>query len=189
MNTPAHLLFGTALFSKPEQKGTYVAALGGAMAPDVSLYVMVAVSIWGLGIPANTVFREYYYSDSWQAVFAVDNSFILWGLALAFAIWKGWPRLLAFSAAGFAHLALDFPLHTHDARQHFWPVTDWVFESPVSYWDSRAHADIVGPFALSLALGCTLIIWRKFRSWVIRLGTLVLLAFEAMSSGIWRLVF
>ena len=189
MNTPAHLLLGTALFAKRDRPGTYAAALAGAMAPDLSLYLMVAVSIWGMGVPAQTVFREYYYSDAWQAVFAVDNSFILWGALFAVALWRRAPRVLVFAAAGLIHLATDFPLHTHDARMHFWPVSDWVFVSPVSYWDSRAHAGVVGPLEFTLALGATVWLWQRFRHIGIRLASLAFMLAEAGSSGIWRFVF
>ena len=189
MNTPAHLLLGTALFSSSDRKGTYLAALAGAFAPDLSLYAMVAVSIWVLGVPAQVVFREYYYSDAWQAVFAVDNSFILWGFLLAIAFWRRWPRTIAFAAAGLAHLALDFPLHTHDARQHFWPVTDWVFNSPFSYWDNRAYAGVIGPMELVLALVMAVLLFRKFRGPGVRIATLVFLAMEMSSTGVWRFIF
>ena len=189
MNTPAHLIVGTALFSSEQKPGTYLAALFGAMAPDISLYVMVAVSIWVMGVPAETVFREYYYSDAWQSVFAVDNSFILWGLLLGLAFWRAWPRIIAFASAGLAHLALDFPLHTHDARQHFWPVSDWVFHSPFSYWDSRAHAGVIGPMEYGLAIACAVLLFRKFKHLGIRIATLVFFAMQTLSSGVWRFVF
>lgn len=189
MNTPAHLIIGTTVFSRPAYKGTYLAALAGAMAPDLSLYVMVAVSIWVLGVPARTVFNEYYYTDAWQQVFAIDNSFILWGLLFAFAFWRGMPRLIAFTGAGLLHLAFDFPLHTHDARMHFWPVTDWVYFSPVSYWDMQAHAGIVGPLEFGLSFGCAILLWQRFRDVAIRAATLVFMAMEAMSTGIWQFVF
>ncbi len=189
MNTPAHLIVGTALFSGEDRRGTYPAALAGAFAPDLSLYAMVAVSIWVMGVPAETVFREYYYSDAWQAVFAVDNSFILWGLLFALAIWQKAVRTTAFAAAGLMHLAFDFPLHTHDARQHFWPVTDWVFFSPVSYWDNTAHAGVVGPLSLGLCAMLAVVLFRNFQSLRVRLATSVFLVAELLSSGIWRLVF
>lgn len=189
MNTPAHLIVGTALFSHEDRKGTYLAALAGGFAPDLSLYVMVAVSIWIMGVPAQVVFREYYYSDSWQAVFAVDNSFVLWGLLLAIALWRGWFRVVAFAAAGLAHLALDFPLHTHDARQHFWPLTDWVFVSPFSYWDRAAHAGVIGPAELALSVVLTVVLFRKFHSLGVRLATVVFLGMEMFSSGVWRFIF
>ena len=189
MNTPAHLLVGTAVFGKPEQTKVTGAALLGALAPDLSLYLMVAVSIWGLGIPADVVFRDLYYSDAWQSVFAIDNSFILWGIGLGVAIWLRQSVWIAFTGAALLHIALDFPLHTHDARQHFWPVTDWVFESPVSYWDNSAHANIVGPFALMISFGCAAWIWTRFKSIVIRGLAVVLALMELLSSGIWRFVF
>lgn len=189
MNTPAHLLLGVAAFGKPEKRGTVPAAFLGAFAPDISLYLMVAVSIWGMGIPAETVFRELYYSDAWQSVFAVDNSFILWGLALGLAVWRRSSVLVALCGAAILHLALDFPLHTHDARQHFWPVTDWVFESPVSYWDNAAHAGVVSPIALSLSAGALVVIWSRSRVLWLRGLTAVLFLMELASSGIWRFIF
>ena len=189
MNTPAHLLFGTAAFAKNHPRSTYWAALAGAFAPDASLYVMTIVSIWIMDVPARTVFGEYYYSDAWQSVFAVDNSFILWGVLFAFALWRKWPVIIAFSGAALLHLAFDFPLHTHDARMHFWPVTDWVFVSNFSYWDNAAHAGIVGPFALTGAIACGVIVWRRFQSLKIRLITLALIGAELASSGTWRFVF
>lgn len=189
MNTPAHLIVGTAVFARADQRGTLGAAFLGAAAPDVSLYVMVIVSIWVMGVPAETVFREYYYSDTWQSVFAVDNSFILWGLLFAVAYWRAWGRLIAFAGAGFLHIALDFPLHTHDARMHFWPVSNWVFESPVSYWDRAAHAGVVGPMEFFLSLACAAVLWRRFRQVWIRAVTTLLMVLETASSGIWHFIF
>lgn len=150
---------------------------------------MVGVSIYGLGVPARTVFREYYYSDAWQAVFAVDNSFVLWGILLAVALWRSWRLVAIFAGAALLHLALDFPLHTHDARQHFWPLSTWVFNSPVSYWDSRAYAGIVGPLEGALSIVCSVILFRRFAHWGIRALVALLVLTEVFSSGIWRFVF
>ena len=76
-------------------------------------------------------FGEYYYSSSWQQVFAVDNSFVLWGLGLGIALWVRRPVWIAFAGAGLLHLVFDFPVHNHDARMHFWPLSDWTFISPI----------------------------------------------------------
>lgn len=189
MNTPAHLIFGAAAFSEADRKGSLAAALLGAIAPDLSLYLMVCVSLFVLGVPADTVFREYYYSDAWQMVFAVDNSFVLWGVLLGVALWRRWPLVTIFAGAAILHLALDFPLHTHDARQHFWPLTDWVFNSPVSYWDHRAHAGIVGPLEAGGSVVLAGVVMRRYSSWPVRLMILGFLLAELASSGVWRFVF
>ena len=189
MNTPAHLVFGAAAFGRPDIPKTTIAALAGAFAPDVSLYVMTAVSIWILGISPDTVFRDLYYSNAWQQVFAIDNSFVLWGVALGAALWVRSAPLVAFTGAALLHLAFDFPLHTHDARMHFWPLTDWKFESPVSYWDGRAHARIVEGTVLAIVVVLAVLIWRRFKTWAMRGTTALLVAMEGMASGFWRLFF
>lgn len=189
MNTPAHLIFGAAAFARPEKPNTLTAALAGALAPDLSLYLMVGVSIWILDVPARTVFGDYYYSDAWQSVFAVDNSFILWGVLLAVALWRKWTLVTAFAGAAVLHLCFDFPLHTHDARMHFWPVSDWVFQSPISYWDNRAHAGIVGSMEVTMSVGLAALLATRFQRLWPRLVLGVLAVAEVFSSGIWRFIF
>jgi hypothetical protein len=189
VNTPAHLLIGAAAFGKENQKGTTIAALLGALTPDLSLYVMASVSIWVLNIPAATVFNEMYFSDAWQRVFAIDNSFILWGLACAIAVSQRSAIFIAFTGAALLHLALDFPFHTDDARMHFWPVSNWIYESPVSYWDRRSYAGIVGPFEVTMSCGAAYLIWRRNEPRLIVVIAVFLLAGELLSSGIWQFIF
>lgn len=187
MNTPAHLVFGAVAFGRPDVPRTTFGALAGSLAPDISLYLMTAVSIWGLGISPQTVFRELYYSGGWQQVFAIDNSFVLWGLALAVATRARSAPAIAFTGAALLHLAFDFPLHTHDARMHFWPLTEWRFESPVSYWDDGAHARLVEGTVLGAVVLLGVLIWRRFRTWAMRATAALLVSMEAMASGFWRL--
>ena len=189
MNTPAHLIFGAAAFARPQRKHSLTASLLGSIAPDLSLYVMAGVSLYLLEVPARTVFREYYYSEAWQSVFAVDNSFVLWGALLVLALWRRWTLVAIFAGAALLHLAFDFPLHTHDARQHFWPLTDWVYESDFSYWDRRAHAGIIGPMEASLSIALAGILIQRFKGWAVRLLVAALLLAELFSSGIWRFIF
>ncbi len=180
---------GVAAFGKPEVRNTTLAALAGGFAPDFSLYAMAMVSMWVLGIEPNVVFGQLYYSDAWQQVFAIDNSFVFWGAGLCVALWAGSKVWTAFAGAGLLHLIFDFPLHTHDARMHFWPITDWKFISPFSYWDGRAHADTIGIFVLALVVVLGLVVFRRYKSWGVRLFASLMVAFEAASSGLWRLFF
>jgi hypothetical protein len=162
VNTPAHLILSAALFARPGDRRANVAALGGALLPDLSLYVLAGTSIALLGIPPATVFRELYFSDPWQTVFAVDNSLPLWGLVLAVALLARWRTVAIFAASGLLHLVFDFALHHDDARRHFWPLSDWVFRSPVSYWDSRHYGAIAGPVETLGALMLCVVLWRRF---------------------------
>ncbi|SPJ27584.1 cobalamin biosynthesis protein CobQ [Falsiruegeria mediterranea] len=185
MNTPAHLLIGAAAFGVPGHGRIMGAALLGAVMPDVSLYVLAGVSLFVLGIPEDVVFGELYFSSAWQTVFAIDNSFLIWGVIMALALRLGWRPMTAFASAGLLHLGTDFVLHSGDGRAHFWPLNDWVFHSPVSYWDSSHHAHWIVPIAVSACVLAYLHLWRGGISAWGRVGFGSLLAAELWVASQW----
>ena len=168
MNTPAHLIFGMAAFGNPMRRAVTAAAFAGAVIPDLSLYLLAGWELLIKGTDPNIVFGQMYYSESWQAVFRMDNSFVLWGLVLVIGLMWRSPVMIALCGAALLHLAFDFPLHNDDARAHFWPLTNWKFISPVSYWDPKYYGHIVGPIEVGLVIAVTIYAWRKFTSWVMR---------------------
>lgn len=188
MNTPAHLIMGAAVFARPDAPRVTLAAVAGAMIPDLSLYLLVGWHLWVLGTPAQVVFGELYFSEAWVRVFRVDNSFILWGIALGLALWSRRAWAIALTVAALLHLATDFMVHRDDARPQFWPLTMWIFESPVSYWDRRYYGGVVGPLEIAVALALCAYLWRQFRGWVAR-SLIALAALAELAPGlIWIFV-
>ena len=169
MNTPAHLIVAAAAFARPSERWRDVerrvtaAALFGAILPDLSLYLMFAWARLVQGRSPQQIFDIDYFSESWQAVFAVDNSIPLWTLALVVGVALRGPVLIAFAVSGLLHLVTDFLLHNDDARRHLWPFSDWVFVSPVSYWDPQHYGHIAGAAEGLLCLGLLALLWRRFR--------------------------
>ncbi len=189
MNTPAHLLIGAAAFARPARGRILWAAVLGSLLPDLSLYLMAGVSLHILNIPPHVVFDELYFSPQWQTVFAIDNSFILWGLALALGLWRGWQVLTVAASAGLLHIMMDFGLHAGDGRPHFWPLSDWVFHSPVSYWDTSHHSIWVMPVSIALCVGSYVVLWSRGLSLSAKLFFALLLAAEIWVARQWVLFF
>ncbi len=162
MNTPTHVILAAAVFAKPNQpKVTWAAILGGFL-PDFSLYFMVIWHKFVLGTPEAVIFGQVYYNRFWQSVFAIEHSFPVWGAILLLAwLWRSdWG--IAFGGSGVLHQMFDFPLHNDDARPHFWPFSDWKFESPISYWDAAHYGNIVAPLEVGFALVLLAILWKRF---------------------------
>lgn len=178
MNTPAHLIFGLTAFGNPKARAITAAALAGAIIPDLSLYLLAGWHLFVLNTDPNVVFDQLYFSEGWQAVFRVDNSFIIWGVALGLALMAKRPAIAVLCTAALLHLALDFPVHNDDARAHFWPLTNWKFISPVSYWDGRYYGHIVGRIEAAAVVICGIVLWRRFASWIIRGLVLALVGME-----------
>ena len=161
MNTPSHMLVGAAVFARPIVPTTLVAALLGGLTPDVPMFVMVFWSTRLLGIPEHEVFGQLYFSDVWQAIFAIDHGFFVWVSLFGLGVWRGSILLRAFAGSGVLHAFADFLTHHDDARRQFWPLTDWEFRSPISYWDTRFYGSIFTLFEFSLVIVLTsFLLWR-----------------------------
>ena len=166
MNTPTHMLIGAVLFARRGKTRVNLAALAGGLLPDVGLFVLVWWSARIAGIDGHTVFSTLFFSESWQSVFAVDHSFFVWGGLLAIAQLRGLDVLRTFAGGGSAHAAVDFLTHNEDARRQFWPVSDWVLRSPVSYWDPSRYGGIVAPVEAGMVILMTaLLLYRLRRGW------------------------
>jgi membrane-bound metal-dependent hydrolase YbcI (DUF457 family) len=176
MNTPSHMLIGAALFARPLAPATLIAALAGGLAPDLLMFAMVLWATRVVGVPEHEVFSTLFFSETWQSVFAIDHSFFIWGGLLGLAVWRRQIILRAFAGAGLLHALADFLTHHDDARRQFWPVSDWVFRSPVSYWDARFYGNAFGLFEVALVVTlAAFLCWRLVR-WRERLLVLVVAA-------------
>ena len=189
MNTPAHLIIGAAAFAKPDARAINIAAILGALIPDFSLYFMVFWNRNVRGMSFDQIFDVAYFSTYWQAIFAVDNSIPLWFLVLVIGLVARWRVMMVLAAAALLHIALDLPLHHDDGRAHFWPFSDWIFESPISYWDGRHYGWIVGPLEGLLCLGLLVLLWRRFSGWFARVLIMLGGAMECVPAILFPLMF
>lgn len=189
MNTPAHLIFGMTAFGKPDAPKVTTAAVAGGLIPDLSLYLLAGAHLFILGTSPDVVFNQLYFSDLWQGIFRIDNSAILWGIGLgvAFALKSSWA--VALCGAALLHLGLDFLFHAGDGRAHFWPLTNWIFDSPVSYWDPDHHGRVVGSLEIMLALMCCVFLWRRFVTRATRILIAILAITEALPAIMWAIMF
>lgn len=167
----------------PGLRRAAAAALAGGLAPDLSVMVMIG---WERLVNQRSwemIFGYDYRDPFWQGVFAVDNSIPLWA-GLALAAWAARRRSLAiFAAAGLVHVLCDLPLHHEDARAQLFPVSDWVWRAPLSYWDPARHAGIVAPLEALLAGLCAAALWRRFAGKGARIGLALLAALELSATG------
>lgn len=150
----------------------------GGLLPDLSLYLMASYSLFVLHLSTDTVFGQLYFSDSWQLVFSIDNSFIIWGLLFAIAIKAQRGFFIALTGAALVHLLCDITLHNDDARAHFWPLSDWRFFSPVSYWDTNHHAAYVAPLEGLMAALATVYLLSSEQHFSVKTGMMLLLLIE-----------
>ncbi|MDB9529892.1 hypothetical protein PN498_28155 [Oscillatoria sp. CS-180] len=163
MNTPSHSILNLAILGRAQQPMMTWPILMGSWLPDAALFGFYG---WAklANIPEATIWRETYYEPIWQDIFAVGNSIPLALIGLGVFAWQQRLRIAVMFASMLLHHLEDLPLHHDDAHRHFWPLSDYRFVSPISYWDSN-HWAIYGAFAeLVLTLLATAILLRRVQS-------------------------
>lgn len=190
MNTQTHLLVAAALFAKPGHPRRNIALIIGALLPDIAIFALFG---WAVvtGVPQGDLWGRIYFAEPMLTFTAIGNSAPLYAaLALAgwaYARWRAGeplpvlPMLSVLGLAALSHLALDFPVHVEDAHPHFWPLTQWRFRSPVSYWNDNFHAQWVMVVELLIALCLLALLWRRFQArWVRAILSLAGIAYLAV---------
>lgn len=152
------------------------------------MFVMVGWERWVERQTLETIFREIYYSGKWDLPIDVSNSIPVFAAVTLVGLALRVEWLWVLGAAALLHVVLDLPLHNDDGHPHFWPLTSWVFESPVSYWDPAHHGRLVSVLELALCLALAAVLLKRFRGWPAWLLVLAALGLEAATSvGWWML--
>ncbi|GLQ21796.1 cobalamin biosynthesis protein CobQ [Algimonas porphyrae] len=186
MNTPTHALVALACLSRRDAKIRNRWVLAGALLPDAVIFLWAPWQHWIVGRDWSAIWNQHYFEAPMQTGIALFNSVPIFALLLIFGLWQRhryWGLYLAvFAGAALLHIALDAPVHGHDAYRHFWPLSDWRFYSPVSYWDINLHARWVSLVEAAIVMACTAILWRRFKALWTRLVLSVLLGLTLLGA-------
>ena len=207
MMTQTHSLIAVTLLARPAcSVRQHIAILLGSLAPDIAIY---GLFFWSKiqGIPEQQLWQQVYYEEPMLTFTAIGNSLplyllILCGVFLIHLVQNKtkhqttqlnienkidyWAYLSGsvvalFSIAAITHLLGDFPVHVEDAHPHFWPISDWRFESPISYWDRNHHGQLFSFFETLLGIVLSIIVFKRFKQFVIRILTsLALISYIAV---------
>ncbi len=162
MNTVAHLVLSLLTLERPqlfyawprflrpgERQLSVTPIVWGALIPDLPMVVFYGVEseryIWGTA----------YFLPHWSNFIDLFNSVPLIALGFLWSFWRrSWWGWLLFSSM-LLHVFGDLPLHHDDGHRHFFPVSNWRFESPVSYWDPNHHGGVAAVVeAIAVLLAC-----------------------------------
>ncbi len=163
MTTPFHIVSGLTVFGRKHKPENNFWILAGSLAPD---FVVLIFTAWVLfmGIPLEEAWDTYYFSDQMQPFFNLTHSFILWILVFLFAYLFKKLKVVYFSLAGILHITLDLLVHHTDAYAHFYPISNWRFRSPVSYYEPGYYGNWISLVDIILFAIFSILIFRKLNS-------------------------
>ena len=172
MITPSHIIYSWATAKYTEEipnKLRVLAIITGGFLPDIPTYIFFVVHTFILGTAQSLMWDTLYFDSAWTPFITLSHSLLLWPILLLLAKVLKQKILFWISASAFAHSVLDFFVHHDDAYRHFWPLSDWKFLSPVSYYDPNHFGTLFGlvDFAVVILLLAYLHTLYKKHKWVL----------------------
>ena len=159
MNTPAHVIFSLSLLGK-NNAANYTGAIAlGALLPDAVMLIFYAYEKFN-GVPENIIWSDHYYQPFWQNLIDIFNSVPLLLAGLALMYFKKYNYFVLLFASMLIHCFFDFPVHHDDGHRHFFPISQFRFQSPVSYWDPEHFGNITGLVEIVLFLAGSIFLWQ-----------------------------
>lgn len=143
MNTPAHIIINTVCLARQDTANVLIPVVVGAILPDAPMFVFYFVEKVIKKTPERYIWEKKYYQTGWQNFIDIFNSLPFILISLTTAIWFNYQIGILFSLSMLLHILGDLPLHNNDAHRHFFPLSNWRFFSPISYWDPKYYGHIV----------------------------------------------
>lgn len=177
MHTPAHVAASLFVWPKETRWIDASAVVFGAVLPDISMFFFYGYQK-AIGAAESEIWGTLYFEEHWQYFFDVFNSIPI-TIVLFFVFRRlkiRWLQLTFASAC--LHMLCDLPVHHDDGHRHFLPLSNWRFESPISYWDPEHFGLVFAAFELLFAIVALVCVIRKGETPTRRfaIGTLVIYA-------------
>ena len=174
MTTHSHAILNIALLSKRDKPFLHRYAFIGAVIPDLPLFIFFIVESVIRKTPQRELWGSVYFTEAWQNFFDIFNSvpLILILLGIGYYLLNS-EKITVFAWSLLIHCVFDFLTHHDDGHHHFFPLSDFVFESPISYWDRDHYAAIVAPIERVVILAASIYLFPRLKTRLAR-GCLVI---------------
>ena len=178
MTTQSHAILNIAILSKRYKPYLHSYACLGAIIPDLPIFIFFAVETFILRTSQRDLWGSRYFMEAWQNFFDIFNSvpLILILLGIGYYLIHS-ERMTVVAWSMLIHCAFDFLTHHDDGHRHFFPLSDFLFASPISYWDRNHHAGIVEPIERLVILATSIYLFPRLKT---RLGQIVLVVINVL---------
>ena len=195
MNTQSHAVINLFLLRRLRwcntgNKGNlHLPIVVGAILPDLPVFFFFAWYSLIDPTPQDIIWRSLYFDEKWQLFFNLFNSIPIYTLLALTAYYFSRRKLFIFSLANLLHFVEDFFLHMEDAHDHFFPLSNYRFNSAISYWDSEGYGHYVASLEAIIVVVLSVFLFKKLKRWWGK--TLLILAnlFSFGSHAMWSFIF
>ena len=165
MTTQSHAILNIALLSKRDKPYLHLYAFMGAVLPDLPIFIFFIIESIILKTPQRELWDTVYFTEAWQNFFDIFNSvpLILMLLGSGYYLLNS-EKITVFAWSLLIHCGFDLLTHYDDGHHHFYPLSDFAFKSPISYWDDAHHANIFAPIERVVILAASIYLFPRLKT-------------------------
>lgn len=178
MNTQSHVIINAALLNRKDKPHLQRYLLLGALIPDLPMFVFFVVEAFMFGHPQQQIWSERYFLPQWQNFIDIFNAVPLILIVLGIGYRLKSEAVIFCCLSMLLHCAADFFLHHDDAHRHFFPLLQFRFSSPISYWDAARYGRIVSLIEIVITILASIYLFPRLNS---RIARGVLIAVNSLS--------
>jgi len=175
MITTTHVILNTALLGSKKHPERNWPIILGALLPDIPTFLVLFSPLY-YAIGAKTLLNYMFLQHCTDWFHSIPLAIAGVFLCLAFRFKSG---VYCFVSV-VLHDLEDLPLHAQFAHKHFLPISNYVFHSPISYWELPYHAYLVAPFEWLTVIICAYFLWRRHLNPFAQLGLLFVIIFQGI---------
>ena len=173
MITTTHVILNTTILGSRKRPELNWPIVLGAILPDIPSFLVIFSPLYyvlGVGNLLNYVF--FQNCTDWFHSIPLALTGLL--LCLPFQFKSGIYLFMSMTL----HDLEDLPVHAQIAHKHFLPFSQYVFHSPISYWEPQYHASLIAPLEWLLVIICSIVLWRRRLNPFAQLGLLIVVIFQ-----------
>ena len=164
MNTPAHVAVNLLCLGRNDRSQVLAPTILGALVPDLPMFWFYFFEKVIQGTPERLIWSQAYYEEGWQNFIDLFNSLPIAIAGLIAALRFKSKIGVLFFASILLHIMGDLPLHHDDGHRHFFPFSQWRFQSPISYWDPNHYGNIVLLLEILVVIVSCIILFQIYQS-------------------------
>ena len=174
MVTQSHIILNTAFLSKRANPTLHRYAFLGAVLPDLPMFIFFAAETLIRRTPQSELWDTRYYIDAWQTFFDLFNAVPLILILLGVGVY-GFrsEKTVTFAWSMLLHCGFDLITHHDDGHRHLFPISDFIFQSPISYWDPDHYGAIVSPIEQLLVFGASIYLYPRLKTRLARVSLII----------------
>jgi hypothetical protein len=163
MFTPGHAVLNLTVLGRRRRPDLVAPVLIGAVLPDLPMFLFYFWDRAVLRVPEVVIWSERYFESGWwQTLIDLCHSLPLGLALLTVASFGHAPRVAAGAASMLLHSLVDLAVHHEDAHRHLFPLSNWRFASPVSYWDPHHYGAVAAGGEWFVVVVGSAVLWRRY---------------------------